>query len=551
MTRTRTPAHAGVDRWLTGLSPIEAARAIARPSREIDSALAQLDVDRARLVIDVYESRAATRPNRKAHGIYYTPPWVVEAMLDRVPLDGLLLDPAAGAGAFVVALSRRLGLEELQRIHACDLDQEALDVCALALEAAWGAGALELIAGWRTNNAHAGDYLHARPTAARPNLVIGNPPYGVSAAAELGELPSEGERDLSLRFLLRALTDIAPGGQVALLVPDTWLTNHRAKTLRRTLLERTGLARVVDFGKPFQTAKDTRVHAVVLQQSASECRVESLRDGVVVPMASARKNELASHVRRGWFLYRTTEEARACAALERHASPLGEKFGVLYGLRTGNNPRFVQSGTGAVPLIGGLDFDAFDRHVAPRHLAQPETFARLVAAQRGRWKVGIQRIRTNSRLPWRRWLEGALLSPGEVGLDSLTLIAHDASGEALSDELCALLGVVNSSILNRWYRLAFTDVNVKPVYVRELPVPALSPELARLVRRRLGRPGDRALERAIDRLVAEAYQLGESGIGVFERGFWTEELERRPLPTLDAALALAREGDDALGVASG
>jgi hypothetical protein len=232
---------------------------------------------------------------------------------------------------------------------------------------------------------------------------------------------------------------------------------------------------------------------------------------------------------------------KAVRALEQAGSAAENSFDIIYGLRTGSNAKHVRRGPGATPLVGGLDLDAYDRRVTPKHLTPPDGFARLVAKQRGRWKIGIQRIRTNSRTSWRRWLEAALVAPDETGLDSLTLLAERGDpaagpGEAL---LCAL-GVLNSSLLNRWYRLGFTDVNVKPVYVARLPLPPPSAELANAVRRRLARPGDVALERVIDRLVAEAFGLGVDDVATLEEGFWGPELAARPLPNATDARAALR-----------
>ena len=294
---------------------------------------------------------------------------------------------------------------------------------------------------------------------------------------------------------------------------------------------------MVDFGKPFATARDTRVHAVFLRAPSDECAIESMREETLMPMASASAESLRATVARGWNLYRTQPEADACRAMER-ASLLATRFDVIYGLRTGDNARHVRPGPGALPLIAGRDFDAYDRAPAPRHLHDAAPFLSALRKQQGRWKIGIQRIRTNSSVPWRRWVEAVLLEPGEVGLDSLTLIAdRDATGDAPSDALLSLLGVLNSSLLNRWYRLTFTDVNVKPIYVESLPVPPVDPRLVDLVRRRLARPGDAALERAIDRVVATAYGLSDRQVSALESGFWGAT--RPPLPPLDEALAVA------------
>lgn len=525
---------------LPGASASEAALAVARPDAAMAREIERLRLDPARAVVDVYEALAVGPEQRKREGVYYTPPAVVGAMLDRVPLDGLVLDPAAGAGAFVLELIRRLGADALERVHASDRDGEALGACALALEAL--TGRRSEAERWRERNAQVLDFLREFPSAP-PDLIVGNPPYGLDGAPDLERLFPDlrGELDLYACFLLRAARVVTEAGTVALLVPDTWLTNRRADGLRRALASR-GLTRIVDFGKPFAGAKDTRVHAVVLRRGARKCEVEATRDGRIVPMAPADGATLLRDSERGWFLYRTTAEARAIATMERGARRLGDAFEVLYGLRTGSNAQHVREEDGGVRLVGGGDLAAYDRTWQPKSLVDPEGYASPLARQAGRWKVGVQRIRTNSRISWRRWVEAAPVRPDEVGLDSLTLAAEKgpaSEGDELPPALCALLGVLNSSILNRWYRLTFTDVNVKPAYVEVLPLPVLQSDLAALVQRRLASPGDLALERAIDRLVAQAYGMSDAETAVLEEGFWGADLAARPMPSLEEARRLA------------
>jgi hypothetical protein len=426
----------------------------------------------------------------------------------------------------------RLGPAALPRVHACDLDPAALDACARALDALLGPGEARAVARWRQSHAHAVDFLRDPLPFEAVDVVVGNPPYGIVDDPALRRSFPElhGEIDLYACFLLKACASVRAGGSVALLVPDSWMTNTRAEGLRRGLLDRLGLARLVDFGKPFASARDTRVHAVMLHAEAPACAVESMRGGRLEPMAPMTREQLRAGVERGWFPYRTVAEARAVERLERGASPLGDRFDVIYGLRTGGNARHVAVGPGAVPLVGGADLDAYDRGPATRHLRDPEAFAGLVRKQLGREKLGIQRIRSNSQASWRRWLEAASVGSAEVGLDSLTLVA--ARGDTRGAQLEGLLGVLNSSVLNRWYKLTYTDVNVKPAYVARLPVPPLEAPLADAVRLRVARPGDLAAERRVDRLVARAYDLDEESLDVLERGYWGDELARRPLPGL-------------------
>jgi tRNA1(Val) A37 N6-methylase TrmN6 len=524
-------------RELSSLPPLKAAERIARPASGLREALIAAGADRAQLIIDTYESRRLDTVVRKKAGIFYTPAHVIAAMLDRLPAEGEWLDPAAGAGAFLVALARRHGSSVLDRMSACDIDGEALDAAAFALEAALGPESRTAVAKWRRRRAYALDFLRAPPPGRRPDLIVGNPPYGLDGGDDLTALFPDvrGEVDLYSCFLLRSAAVVRPGGTVALLTPDTWLTNQRAASFRSSLAEK-GLARILDFGKPFVTARDTRVHAVYLKASSPACVVESLREGQFAPLATRPASELTEAATRGWFLYRTDGEAEACRQIECHP-PLKALLNVVYGVRTGSNASHVLPGPGVIPLIAGRDLDAYDRRVTPRHLRDPEPFATAIARQAGRWKLGIQRIRTNSKVSWRRWIEAAPVRPDEVGLDSLTLVADRVAAEAPSETLLHTLGVLNSSVLNRWYRLTFTDVNVKPIYVETLPLPPVDARIAALVRQRLQRPGDLPLERAIDRLVAHAYGLSDAQVECLESGFWGPD--RRLLPSLDDAQILA------------
>lgn len=564
MTREPGPQQLLARLKLGGTSAFDASFAdtalkLARPDAELASRAALLGIDRPRLIVDLFERTYDDLDERRRRGAYYTPPELVSAMLDRVPLDGEILDPAAGAGAFLLALVRRLGPEVLDRLHACDLNPAALDAAALVLEAELGPDYAERVHRWRRTRARVLDFLRDRISLDHPDLIIGNPPYGRAKSAELAEGFPElgGEIDLYACFLVEALRRVNANGTVALLIPDSWMTNARTRMLRRVVAER-GVGRIVDFGKPFRSARDTRVHAVIVGgapvENRAECLVESRRGNALEPMAAVGRGELAKQAEAGWFLYRTNAERDACKRIEGAVQRIGDRFEVIYGLRTGSNASCIRADGDGNPLVGGEDLDAFDRRWRPKRLDPEEAIRRRllggVARQEGRWKLGIQRIRSNAVVSFRRWVEAAPLSPEEIGLDSLTLLAdadsdsrngdssNGDSRNGLSVALLALLGVLNSSILNRWYRLTYTDVNVKPIYLAQIPLPDLTDSLSRAVKARLASPGDLSLERAIDRLVADAYGLDAAAIDTLEQGFWGEELANRPLPSSSVALDL-------------
>jgi hypothetical protein len=232
--------------------------------------------------------------------------------------------------------------------------------------------------------------------------------------------------------------------------------------------------------------------------------------------------------------------------MEAVSVPLRSACEVAYGLRTGNNPRHVARRPPRpeeVGLAGGEDVTPFALRWRPKTLLHGARLQALVDRQRGRPRVCIQRIRTNSRAPWARWLEAAPVPPELVCLDSLSTLASDDP-----DRLWALLALVSSVAMNRYHRLRTTDVNVKPSALRELPVPqrlldAPGP-LAALARRR-AISAEINLDRRIDAEVYALYGLPPPLIEASERGFWgirfTEESHRLEQAMSDPPCIVARK----------
>jgi hypothetical protein len=436
-----------------------------------------------------------------------------------------------------------------------DLDPDALRVARAAL-------ALEGIAAPLLSR---GDSLRRTPPLA--DLLVSNPPYGhiddaEERAAVLALFPAlrGGEIDRYAAYLLRSLLLVRPGGTVALLIPDTWMSNARAGALRTAVLDAASIAAVVDLGKPFAAAKDTRVQALVLVRSqaqrsraAGERAVSAASTFVgrareeLAPVARA---ELERGAARGWQLYRSRGERALCEAMEAAGAPLGTLCEVGYGLRTGDNGRHVLRRAprpGELGLVGGEDILPFGLRWKPKALRDPAEFEALVLRQTGRERVAIQRIRTNAQAPWARWLEAAIVPRELVCLDSLSTLACDDH-----DRLWALLALVGSVALNRYHRLQTTDVNVKPSLLRQLPVPAALAQrpqrLAQLSRRRAA-SGDVAVERAIDAEVYRLFGLDEALVSEAERGFWGETRfaeEKRRLDLLMSdppAMVAGNQGD--------
>jgi predicted RNA methylase len=470
------------------------------------------------------KSRALGNRGRREAGLYYTPPLIAARVVEialrhGVPAPARVLDPCAGAGAFLVAAARA----GLRGLHGLDLDPQALGVARRALRLC-GASA-------RLRRADALTFTPPEPS----DLVVSNPPYGHASDAReraflLRVFPAlrGGEIDRYAAFLLRALQLVRPGGAAALLVPDTWMFLSRAGALREAILAQAEVAAIVDLGKPFASAKDTRVQAVVLLRRPARVAPTFVGRGGTA-LAEASREELWADARRGWFVYRSREERELCAAMDAVSVPLGSACEVGYGMRTGANARHVarrEPGEGEIGLLGGEDLIPYGVRWRPKTLVHPEPLRALARRQIGVPRIAVQRIRTNAQAPWARWLEAAMAPEGTVCLDSLSTLASPDP-----DRLWALLALVQSVAVQRYHRLRTTDVNVKPSALRELPVPRAlldSPlDLAALARERARRPEDaHRLDRRIDACAYRLFGLPRRLIDAAEQGFWGERFDQ-------------------------
>ncbi len=215
------------------------------------------DVQQAAHLIGTLYTAALPDEHRAAHGVFYTPPPLVDHLLDMAQEAGTdwraarVLDPACGAGAFLIAAATRMMAAHATTDPALALRRIGLDLRGFEIDpfAAWLAQALleaalaplaraagrpvpQMVAVRDSLELRAGD-------AAGFDLVAGNPPYGrVTLPPERRAVFARGtygHANLYGLFTDAALRWVRPGGLVAYVTPTSMLSGLYHTALRALL----------------------------------------------------------------------------------------------------------------------------------------------------------------------------------------------------------------------------------------------------------------------------------------------------------------------------
>jgi hypothetical protein len=444
--------HATADRLDISLE-----EAIARWDPRIDPAAVRAVTDKVSLagpdaLIARCEGLLARDPvARAASGAWFTPPAIVEGVLDRagVAAGDRVCDPACGAGAFLLAAARRGAIPT-----GMDVDPVAVAVARAVLW--WEGGAPWSQLGGA--DVVAGDALLADWTT-RYDAVVGNPPFlgqlsratafdRPRAAALAARYGTTSYADAAALFQLLAASILAPGGRSALLAPASWLAARDCGPIRARLAAALApRAMWLATDRCFPQAAVFPALVVLGSSDAAQWSVPRFVDRAFRPVAPLDLTAAAWRAADRWSPFLAGAIGVPPVALA--GEPLGafaevaadfrdQYYGLIEAVREGGSGRrLVTSGAiglgtcrwGAVPIRFGRR--AWDRPVVDAAALSPEmaTWAEargrpklLVATQKptvevvvdadGEWLPSVPVISVVPADPARLWhLAAAIASP--------------------------------------------------------------------------------------------------------------------------------------------
>ncbi len=312
---------------------------------------------------------------RKRHGVVYTPPGIVDAILDTVlpenpdALKGVsLCDPSSGDGAFLTGFAQRVLAKlnqadarlVLQRMGGYDIDEGAISRCRFLLDQLVNEHHPGEVIDWQIERRNAFDREAFMPDRGRFTHVVGNPPYvRVQHLEQEGRdrlagqwTVLKGATDLYLVFYELGLDLLRPGGMLGYITPSSWLRSQSGELLRRLLVTSHNVKKLIDFAE-HQVFDDVTTYTVIaiVEKSApfhpppvSRFDGKAFVDGGTISVDP-------DNPRLPWIAS-TPQERRRLEDLRARGPRLGEIADIHVGIQTLADDVFIYA-TAAQQELGG------------------------------------------------------------------------------------------------------------------------------------------------------------------------------------------------------
>jgi len=396
----------------------------------------------------------------------------------------------------------------------------------------------------------------------RPNpgfhAIIGNPPWGsLLTQPEKRYLYARyanrrGEAESHLFFIERAFVLLNNAGLVGFITPNTWLTVLNSKQIRAYLLANAQFHEICQLSKYiFKGAPDIVPILVFFGKQPGTVRTCSVRTTQQKHVTASNFSEVfASHhiPQQIWAdsrastinLYATPSVLRIVKKCNAPSTPLSEICDVLYGIKTGNNKKFlstIQTNTYKQKALKTGELVRYQISWKGFYLWWCPELAGYRNSPLEVPKIIVQYIR---KLSLPRRIIAALDSQGlYYPLNNYSYLTPKSEPYSL----LYILGLLNSSLINFYFANTFIDYNIKPTYLQQLPIRtihfdnpddlALHDKMVALIERMLALhktltaakvPAEKtqiqrqitATDKQIDNLTYELYNLTEEEIKIVE-----------------------------------
>lgn len=412
---------------------------------------------------------------RKAAGAYYTPYHLAEKLIrtlrQTTDFDGrTILEPCCGTGNILLHLPPDTALSS---VYACDLDKQSVAVTRINMALKYNLFDKKIL----TRHIFHADFL-ALSGSRKYDIILGNPPWGsVSHNGSAGQRRLGGgsakKPESFVLFTEKALRLLKKCGILAFLLPEAILHVKSHYPIRMTLLKKCRFRYLEFLGNPFH-----QVHcpSILLQVENTKSAYPAKDLSVQTPERcySIKMNrKLNAHT---LYFTATDQEYQVLNRLKSGFATLKSMVDCTFalGIVTGDNQKHIK--TEALPsyeeLLKGSDIYKYKILPAGNYIHfQPQEYQQVAPEAL---------YRADEKLVYR-FIGGqpvfAYDNRQRLTLNSCNFLIPKSS----QIEIKFLMAVLNSRILQFYYKKTFPTLKVLRSHIEELPLPTVDSETQKTV----------------------------------------------------------------------
>lgn len=410
--------------------------------------------------------------SRKATGSYYTPTKVVKKLCEHLFLEPLsaekkVLDPCCGTGNFILQLPHSI---DYKMVYGNDLDPLSVKISRINYALKYEISDKALIYSHITE----GDFL-SFSNDVKFDFIIGNPPWGYEySKEEIASLKKRFETAFGNNvesydlFVEQALLNLAKGGVLSFVIPEAFL-NVKAHTAIRQLLLRTTSFQYLEYlGNVFDKVQCPSL----IVQIKNTKRAFSTKDLVINDGSRTFTIKKERSLSAACFSFTTTDEEYALIQKMdelKNKITLKDRADFALGIVTGNNKDYlseIKTETNEV-ILRGSDLYKYRYKNTNTYIAfKPETFQQVAPTEY---------YRAEEKLLYRficNQLVFAYDDQKTLSLNSSNILIPKIPGLSMK----YILAILNSRILQFYFKKKFNSVKVLRSHIEELPIPRIEKE---------------------------------------------------------------------------
>ncbi|MEK7073132.1 MAG: N-6 DNA methylase [Patescibacteria group bacterium] len=314
------------------------------------------------------------------------------------------------------------------------------------------------------------------------DVVIGNPPYvrphnltsEVKKALWKSYKTFIAKSDLYSVFMERAISLTRPDGLTSFIVPKTWTSLQSFSEIRKYVLDNTNVRKLTQL--PKRVFDDATVETCIFQferavspTSENEIVIESLdTKGEVSFVRTLQRSEIEGSHLNNFQLEGNFVGKGVLEKIKNAGRPLADYVSFQYGFKTGDDEMFI----GATKQHPEDKLFIRSAGIKKYHYEEPSEYVwyvpeKMIKNAKTARPGNKERFESEKILVSRmgRFLVGTYDHGGLYVKDAMLLLPKDST-----HSLIYLLGVINSRILNYFYRNFFVTIDILKNALLSLPI---------------------------------------------------------------------------------